>query len=58
MRSIAMALAFASIGWNALADVVPPPVRVPESGFYPQFAVGLVCLVLLIRKLRPAAPAE
>ncbi|MCZ2148633.1 MAG: hypothetical protein LC126_12760 [Bryobacterales bacterium] len=60
MRPIGMALALASIGWNAFADVVPPqPVPMPEPGFYPEFALALVCLVLLVRKLRPAhAPAE
>lgn len=60
MRPIGKALALASIGWNALADVIPqPPVPVPEPGFYPEFALALVCLVLLVRKMRPAhAPAK
>ncbi|MCC6361913.1 MAG: hypothetical protein IT165_00220 [Bryobacterales bacterium] len=60
MRPLAMALALASLGWNALADVIPQqPVPVPEPGFYPEFALALVCLVLLVGKVRPVhAQAE
>jgi hypothetical protein len=41
----------AFIGWNALAEVIPtPPVPVPEPGFYPEFGLALVGLIVFMAR--------
>jgi hypothetical protein len=51
VRPLAMTLSLAFIGWNALAEVIPtPPVPVPEPGFYPEFGLALVGLIVFMAR--------